>query len=147
MISGGPRQKLGAFGHWATGRFQHCMYVHALLILIAKVAWKFDMIPTFRPPPSPPPLPALHQSPSAIPAYLELTLYQKYHQTQGVPDDIYAYIIHGILSMISNSKTTFGMERVCIHEPTMLCSIILDNLWDAENADLSLCEHQISKLN
>ena len=22
-ISGGPRQKLGAFGHWATGRFQH----------------------------------------------------------------------------------------------------------------------------
>ena len=89
------------------------MYVHALPILIAKVAWKFDMIPNFRPPPSPPPLPVLHQSPSAIPAYLELTLYQKYHQThqtQGVPDDIYAYIIHGILSMISNSKTKFGME-------------------------------------
>ena len=29
----------------------------------------------------------------------------------------------------------------------MLYGITVDNLWDAENADLSLYEHQISKLN
>ena len=54
-------------------------------------------------------------------------------------------MIHDFLSMISKAKSKFGMERVCIHEPTLLYNIILDNLWDAENADLSLCEHQISK--
>ena len=27
-ISGGPRQKLGATGHWATGRFQHWQHIY-----------------------------------------------------------------------------------------------------------------------
>ena len=73
-------------------------------------------------------------------------MYQKYPRSQGAFDNIYAHIIHGSLSRII-SKTKFGMERVCIHGPTLLFSIILDNLWDTENADLSLCEYHISKLN
>ena len=36
------------------------------------------------------------------------------------------------------------MEHVYIYEPTLVCNIILDNLLDAENADLSECEHPIS---
>ena len=89
-------------------------------------------------PPPPPPAP-----PSAIPASLELVFYQRCYQS-----NIYVHIIHDILPMISNSKTKFGMERVCIQ--SRLCylySIMLDDLWDAGNADLSLCEHQISKSN
>ena len=90
---------------------------------MANVAWKFDMIPPPSPhfPPPPPTAPAPNQPPSAISAYLDLALYQKYHQSQGVLI-IFKLIIHGILSMISNSKTKFGMEQVCIYEPTMLYS-------------------------
>ena len=58
-------------------------------------------------------------------------------------DNIYARIIHNILSMIWYETSLYTLAYYVIQ----LYSIILDNLWDAENADLSLCEHQISKLN
>ena len=41
---------------------------------------------------------------------------------------------------MSNSKTKFYGMRA-----DLLYTIILDNLWDAENTDLSRCEYQISK--
>ena len=105
------------------------MFVNALPIL--NVAWKFDMISTLRPlhPPPPPPTALCHSCLFRFSSLPEVS------SASRNPDNIYAHIIHGISSMLSKSKTKFGMERVCIHEPTMLYSIILDNLWDAENAD------------
>ena len=89
---------------------------------MANVAWKFDMIPTLRPllallyPPPPPPTALCHSR------LFRFSSLPKVSPVSRNPDNIYAHIIHGILSMISKSKTKFGMERVCIHEPTMLYS-------------------------
>ena len=77
----------------------------------------------------------IHTAP--LPATLELVLYQE-NQSPGVPVNINALIFY-------QAQVWYEASLHTIQGPILLYYIILDNIWDSENADLSLCELHISK--